>query len=284
MDELRKYAIKGLEKYTGSDDIDIQLRYLVLFGYGLSVFGSSAGKEKKSIEELLETKLSKKSSELLDEMAKLLGHAKHEDVYKYQADVVRKLKNVVKKDKTLLVIVGSSPDKLGAVMEYVGYDVMYVSYSREWMYGNKLTTKKKNEFKKEIVDPIKTRLLEGGKTEAAVVDYVDSGNSMLLFMGFVENMDDELYDMIYPVLITQYSGKSEESIGTQISKLKRNAKVIETDYSYFVFSKASRCVEMLASDGKRALNELDITLCNVGRLISAKKIVPKVIRSISKWK
>ncbi len=142
--------------------------------------------------------------------------------------------------KSVIVSIGSSPDKIGYVLESMGHDVVYTPLTSNWLESN--TTKPKFL---DIFDGVLKRA--SSKTTIYFVDFCDTFASMFSI--------DTMFRMWCPRVhekskfIALYNKEYSNKINLQTAEMLLKWKTIHISESVWNLSKNNRCTPAIDENG-----------------------------------
>jgi hypothetical protein len=162
-----------------------------------------------------------------------------------------------------VVALGSSPDKIGFVLEASGgVDVAYVSMSRSWIAAKGGEAKKRREFDGLFAAPL---ALLGSGRRIVLVDYADKFSTLHAVDGMMRKWHPELYCGMSVVVM--HDKKTDET-HLQAAKTIGAWKTLEIHSLVWHLSKTFRCTPTADESGSRvAASQEDADACDAVRCL-----------------
>ena len=259
----------GFAKHV-SKNVDPSSRILSLHEC-LQISNTLENSEKKHLENILENTFGMPKTRVI-----------HNHVHIVKA-IIKKVSNP---EKTLFVSVGSTPDKLGMILEHIGFKVIYVPFSRT--FWNKrsgsldsINSKLKQDFKKLVYTPIANAFVKTRAEQIAILDFVDSGNSLITMFTLLKQADESLMDRIFPIAVVDETyGKTE--IAVQLVRMIPGSLFIHVEFDFWKFSKMTRCVPRVEGNKIIPLTKIGKCICNTARLFVCVFILSKIEKEMRK--
>jgi hypothetical protein len=222
--------------------------------------------------------LNRAGGRFLDTLAGWASGGAWKDVVKQQAAAVRGVLKAAGPlaDQTLFVCVGSSPDKLAMCLEHLGHAVTTVPFSRGFGRGREgglaaATEGMKRDFAALVAAPLRDAFRRAGKPRVAVVDFVETGTSLLAWFELLRQTEPSVAGVATAIVISEERFVGEE-LGVQLLAIGAKAAFVEVDFNFWRFSKTTRCVPALRPSGPSELGALDVAVCNAARLFVALRV------------
>ena len=281
---MEAYAVEGV-RLAGDGalrDPDLAMHNYLAAGFTVRVAGKKRATklltvtEAKRLAETL-TKDQEKDLEQIVTMASDLHSLG--PVVRDHVNAVRMAASVGGQD-TLFVCPGSSPDKVGLCLEYLGYHTISIPFSRDFWRGRKgdldnVTAKLRRDFGKEVAKPLREAYDVSGKSRIVIVDFVETGNTFLAWLEMLKQVDPGLYEVTEIVALGEKEWVTDE-IGLLLSNMRARVTLVPVEHTFWKFPKLMRCVRKLTSAGPQGLPPFVIAICNAARVFVALRVFPRL--------
>lgn len=231
----------------------------------LEIEKTLTGAETKDLKKILEFAAGKGSNRVVDTHVKIIQ------------TIVSKVKNL---RKTLFVSVGSTPDKLGMTLEYMGLDVVNVAFSRTFWQKRSgsldaASEKMKQDFRKLVYLPIAAAFEKSRCHKIALLDFLDSGSSFMTIFTMMKHVDERLADKVFPIAIVD-ENVSKNAYAVQLVRMIPRSLFIDVKFDFWRFSKLTRCVPRVEGGKVVPLTKIQKCVCSTARIFVCVFILPKI--------
>lgn len=226
----------------------------------------------------------------IDTVIEGIGARPAREMYGIQAKTARAILGAVgdrnDRNDVLFVALGSSPDKIGFLLECMGHEVEYLRFSRESLPGSVRGGRAqpafrdlgdtRETFEKHVAAPLRRRFDRAGKGRVAVIDFADTGGSFAAFFDMLAATDRELHDACFPVILADPVDARKELL-VNLLRLRPDAVALPVPHDFWLLSKLTRCAARLGTRNDRTLGA-DVAACNAVRLAVAARVLPAMHR------
>jgi len=239
MQDILKYIRIGTDVYES--EYDNRNHYILRKGISHLV-AMGIMREARDIVLSGQKPLTPESRTTLMECVKQMGHGFYdkEKALKETKKVANIVSDFVGK-KSLIVAIGSSPDKIGFVLESMGHDVVYTPLTSNWLESN--TTKSKFL---SLFDGLFTRI--SPKTSIVFIDFCDTFASMFSVDTMFRTWCPRVHEK--SKFIALYNKEYSNKINLRTAETLLKWKTIHISESVWNLSKNNRCTPAIDENGE----------------------------------